>query len=186
MNFKLWKSRKSDQSILKITNEMFVKDFKHITHERGISFHQTMRPVILLARIFSLMPMKGSNGNHSSSIKFVLKSTQTVYAFLTITGSGVVLGITVFWLFDSSIDLDKIGVFMFYAANFSGAILFVIIAKSWASLIIHFEKIENRLVGNSVSQRIISGNNIKLITILVLSFGLSKYIVLYFNEKLIV
>lgn len=182
MNIKLWKSKNNEQSILKYSNQMFVKDFQNITHESGISFQQTMRPVVLLAHIFSLMPMKGSNGNHSSSIKYVWISTQTAYAFLTLTGYGIVLGITVFWLFDSSIDLDKIGVFMFYTANFSGAILFLIIAKKWASIIIHFEKVENRLACNSLSQRNNSGKNIKFITILLLSFGLSKYFT-YFNEN---
>lgn len=88
---------------------MFGKDFKNITNENGVSFQESMRPVISLAHIFSLMPMKGSKGNKSSSIKYLWKSTQTAYAVLTIIGCGIMLGITICWLFDSSMDFDKIG-----------------------------------------------------------------------------
>lgn len=88
---------------------MFGKDFQNISNENDMSFQESMRPVISLAHIFSLMPLKGSKGNQSSSIKYFWKSTQTAYALLTIIGCGIMLGITICWLFDSSIDFDKIG-----------------------------------------------------------------------------
>lgn len=169
-----WKSKNNDNSILKFSNKIFVKDFQNIKNVNGMSFQESMRPVIYLAHIFSLMPIRGSNGNLSSSIKYLWKSTKTAYAGLTIIGCGIMLGVTVFWLFDSSMDLDKIGVFMFYAANFCGAILFVVIAQNWSKLMIHFEKVENQLA-LSLSERKNLGKYIKLITIFVMTLGLSKY-----------
>lgn len=159
---------------------MFGKDFQNIPNENGISFQKSIRPVITLAHIFSLLPLRGSMGNQSSSIKYLWKSTQTAYAVLTIIGCGIMLGITICWLFDSSMDFDKIGVFMFYAANFCGAILFVVIAQSWSNLINHFEKVENRLPVNKLSsERINSEKYIKLITIFIMTLGLSKYAKFY-------
>lgn len=64
---------------------------------------------------------------------------------------------------------------MFYAANFCGAILFVVIAQNWSNLINHFEKVENRLPVNILSERSNSGKYIKLITIFFMTLGLSKY-----------
>lgn len=83
---------------------MFLKDFKNIRNENGISFQESMKPIIFLAHIFSLMPMK-----EKSSIKCLWKHTQVAYAMLTIIGCGIMLGITFFWLLDSAMDFDKIG-----------------------------------------------------------------------------
>lgn len=65
---------------------------------------------------------------------------------------------------------------MFYSANFCGGILFVVIANSWVNLITHFEKVENRLAQYKiVSERSNSGKKIKVITILFMTLGLSKF-----------
>lgn len=92
---------------------MFLNDFKNVHRSQGIqkggSFQEAMRPAVFLAQIFSLLPVKGTKGRNSSSLRFSWISFQIAYTLLALLGSGTMICITIFWLADNAIKFNKIG-----------------------------------------------------------------------------
>lgn len=92
---------------------MFLKDFKNVDRSHSIenaeSFQEAMRPAVFLAQLFSLLPVKGTKGRTSSSLKFSWISFQMAYSVLALIGSGTMICITIFWLADHAIKFNNIG-----------------------------------------------------------------------------
>lgn len=82
---------------------------KNRPYEKGISFHEAIRPVLKLARIFSLMPIQGINGVNSSALYFEYYSWQIFYSAITALFIGIMLGFISFWIFDTPMNFGKIG-----------------------------------------------------------------------------
>lgn len=74
--------------------------------EKGLSFHEAVSPLLKLARVFPLMPIRGNKGISSSTCFY---SWQMFYSVVTASIIGFMVGIILFWMVDTPWIFGKIG-----------------------------------------------------------------------------
>lgn len=74
--------------------------------EKGVSFREAVSPLLKLARIFPLMPIRGIKGISSSTFFY---TWQMFYSVITASFIGIMVGIILFWMFDTPWIFGKIG-----------------------------------------------------------------------------
>lgn len=93
----------------KMKINQILETVKRRPFEKGLSFHEAVSPVLKLARIFSLIPIKGVNGITSSTLYFEYYSWQILYSVITTSIIGMMIGLILFWMIETPINFGKIG-----------------------------------------------------------------------------
>lgn len=74
--------------------------------EKGLSFHEVVSPLLKLAKIFPLMPIKGNNGISGSTFYY---SWQIFYSVIVASIIVMQVGVILFWMVDTPWIFGKIG-----------------------------------------------------------------------------
>lgn len=119
-----------------------VKIFKNrVTPDLCVgSFHEAIKPVLLIGQIFGCLPVANVTDSSPSSLKFYWKSFRTIFAFFTTFSCGFQAFLTIYWTFSKRIEFGKMVFLVFYVTNFLSFVCFFKLAKIWPMLMVIFIK----------------------------------------------
>ncbi|XP_011340011.1 gustatory receptor for sugar taste 64f isoform X2 [Ooceraea biroi] len=106
------------------------------------SLHASMKPIIMLAQCFSMLPVCGINKPDASYLRFTWRSLKILYTAVVFLGVFTMTVYNVIRMFYTGINSTKMTTFVFYVTSMVTAILFVRLAMQWPCLALTWEKLE--------------------------------------------
>ncbi|XP_014475213.1 PREDICTED: gustatory receptor for sugar taste 64f-like isoform X2 [Dinoponera quadriceps] len=106
------------------------------------SLHSAMRPIIMLAQCFSMLPVCGVTKPDASYLRFTWRSLKILYSGVIFLGVFMLTVFNVLWMFTTGVNSSRMTTFAFYATTLVTAVLFVQLARQWPCLALTWEKLE--------------------------------------------
>ncbi|XP_030372203.1 uncharacterized protein LOC115622410 [Scaptodrosophila lebanonensis] len=109
------------------------------------SFQEAIRPVLLIAQIFALMPVRGIASKCADDLRFSWWSWRTVYAMIVIVFFGITSGFMVAFVTSVKFDFDSVETLIFYASIFFISLAFFQLAHRWPAVVVEWQAVESQL-----------------------------------------
>ncbi|XP_047354719.1 gustatory receptor 5a for trehalose-like [Vespa velutina] len=154
------------------TNVSLVNNFNPATD----SFHASIRPIILLANCFSILPVSGVNSPDASYLKFTWYSPKLLYTIVFFLSTTVMTVLNVLQ-FTTGINSMKMTTgLVFYGTSLIASLLFLKLAKLWPCLALTWEKVEREFMfRHRRISRISLAGRFKLTTAIVMILALVEH-----------
>ncbi|XP_011647786.1 gustatory receptor for sugar taste 64f-like isoform X1 [Pogonomyrmex barbatus] len=140
------------------------------------SLHAAMRPIIMLAQCFSMLPVCGVNKPDASYLRFTWRSPKILYTAIVILTVFVMSVGNVLRLLTTGINSVKMTTFVFYATAVVTAVMFVRLAMQWPCLALTWEKLEREFTSRHrrISKTTLA-TRFKIVTTVVMLFALVEH-----------
>ncbi|XP_011149359.2 gustatory receptor for sugar taste 64f isoform X2 [Harpegnathos saltator] len=140
------------------------------------SLHSSMRPIIMLAQCFSMLPVCGVNKPDASYLRFTWRSLKILYAAVVFLGVFTMTVFNVLRMFATGVNSTKMTTFVFYATTLVTAVLFVRLARQWPCLALTWEKLEREFTSRHrrVSRTTLAAR-FKIVTAVVMLLALVEH-----------
>jgi len=115
-------------------------------------FHEAVRPILLIAQCFGVMPLLNITSKCPSSLKFSWKSFRavfTIFVMLSCLGESI---FAVYWTFSTHVEFGKMVILVFYITNFLSFFCFFKLAAKWPTLMMNMHEVEKKLPQFRTSQ----------------------------------
>uniref|UniRef100_A0A6P4FM26 Gustatory receptor n=1 Tax=Drosophila rhopaloa TaxID=1041015 RepID=A0A6P4FM26_DRORH len=148
------------------------EDYKYIG-----SFQEAIKPVLIIAQIFALMPVRGVSSKFAEDLTFTWFGIRTYYALVTILCFGVTSGYLVAYVTNVSFNFDSVETFIFYLSIFLISLSFLQLARKWPAVAQEWQLVEAKLPPlKSPKERRSLAQHIKIITIVATTCSLVEHI----------
>nr|XP_012217698.1 PREDICTED: gustatory receptor for sugar taste 64f-like [Linepithema humile] len=140
------------------------------------SLHASMRPIIMLAQCFSMLPVCGVNRPDASYLRFTWRSPKILYSAIVFLGIVTVSVCNVWRLCSTGLNSTKMTTFVFYATTLVTAVLFLQLARQWPCLALIWEKLEREFTSRHrrVSKTTLA-TRFKIVTAVVMLLALVEH-----------
>ncbi|XP_046825826.1 gustatory receptor 5a for trehalose-like isoform X2 [Vespa crabro] len=140
------------------------------------SFHASIRPIILLANCFSILPVSGVNSPDASYLKFTWYSPKLLYTIVFFLSTTVMTVLNALQ-FTTGINSMKMTTgLVFYGTSLIASLLFLKLAKLWPCLALTWEKVEREFMfRHRRISRISLAGRFKLTTAIVMILALVEH-----------
>ncbi|XP_028050888.1 gustatory receptor for sugar taste 64f isoform X2 [Monomorium pharaonis] len=140
------------------------------------SLHAAMRPIIMLAQCFSMLPVCGINKPDASYLRFSWRNPKILYSAVAILGVFFMSVANVVRLLTSKLNSTKMTTFVFYATAMATAIMFVRLAMQWPCLALTWEKLEREFTSRHrrISKTTLA-TRFKIVTVVVMLLALVEH-----------
>ncbi|XP_043675729.1 gustatory receptor 5a for trehalose-like [Vespula pensylvanica] len=140
------------------------------------SFHASVKPIILLANCFSMLPVSGVNTPDASYLKFTWYSPKLLYTIASFLGAIVMTIFNILQFTKTGINSMKTTSLVFYGTSLIASLLFLKLAKLWPCLALTWEKIEREFMfRHRRVSRISLAGRFKLITAIVMTLAMIEH-----------
>ncbi|KAH8297670.1 hypothetical protein KR054_005206 [Drosophila jambulina] len=140
------------------------------------SFQEAIKPVLIIAQIFALMPVRGVSSKFADDLAFAWSSARTYYALVTILCFGVVSGYLVAFVTNVTFNFDSVETLVFYLSIFLISLAFLQLARKWPAIAQEWQLVEAKLPPlKSVKERRALSQHIKWITIVATTCSLVEH-----------
>ncbi|XP_020801489.1 gustatory receptor for sugar taste 64e [Drosophila serrata] len=140
------------------------------------SFQEAIKPVLIIAQIFALMPVRGVSSKFAEDLAFAWSSARTYYALITIVCFGVVSGYLVVFVTNVTFNFDSVETLIFYLSIFLISLAFLQLARKWPAVAQEWQLVEAKLPPlKSVKERRALSLHIKWITIVATTCSLVEH-----------
>ncbi|KAH8240010.1 hypothetical protein KR032_010311 [Drosophila birchii] len=140
------------------------------------SFQEAIKPVLIIAQIFALMPVRGVSSKFAEDLAFAWSSARTYYALVTILCFGVVSGYLVAFVTNVTFNFDSVETLVFYMSIFLISLAFLQLARKWPAIAQEWQLVEAKLPPlKSVKERRALSQYIKWITIVATTCSLVEH-----------
>ncbi|XP_043464384.1 gustatory receptor for sugar taste 64f isoform X2 [Leptopilina heterotoma] len=109
------------------------------------SFIVAIRPIIVLAQCFALLPVDGTNTTDAREIKFTWKSLKVFYCFVATMGTAVLTGFSIHGVATSTITSKKTTNVVFFATTGVTTLLLLKLARKWPEFSVTWQNMEQEL-----------------------------------------
>ncbi|KAH8305105.1 hypothetical protein KR059_008941 [Drosophila kikkawai] len=109
------------------------------------SFQEAIKPVLIIAQIFALMPVRGVSSKFAEDLAFAWSSARTYYALVTILCFGVVSGYLVAFVTNVTFNFDSVETLIFYLSIFLISLAFLQLARKWPAIAQEWQLVEAKL-----------------------------------------
>ncbi|XP_033228441.1 gustatory receptor for sugar taste 64f-like isoform X2 [Belonocnema kinseyi] len=109
------------------------------------SFIVAIRPIIILAQCFALLPVDGTNTTDATEIKFTWKSLKIFYCLVATIGTAILTGFSIHGVATSSITSKKTTNVVFFGTTGVTTLLFVKLARKWPDFAVTWQNMEREL-----------------------------------------
>ncbi|XP_051167190.1 gustatory receptor for sugar taste 64f-like isoform X7 [Leptopilina boulardi] len=109
------------------------------------SFIVAIRPIIVLAQCFALLPVDGTNTTDAREIKFTWKSLKVFYCFVATIGTAVLTGFSIHGVATSTITSKKTTNVVFFATTGVTTLLLLKLARKWPEFSVTWQNMEQEL-----------------------------------------
>jgi hypothetical protein len=83
------------------------------------SFHNAIKPVLVIAQLFGVLPVTNVMDVHPVSMQFVWKSVRFFWSLITTISCGLMMLLTCYWTFSKRVEFGKMVPLMFYLLTLS-------------------------------------------------------------------
>ncbi|KAK2575502.1 hypothetical protein KPH14_011223 [Odynerus spinipes] len=140
------------------------------------SLHASMRPIIVLANCFSMLPVCGVNSPDASCLKFTWRSPKLLYTAVSCLGATVMTVFNIIQFATTGINSIKTTSLVFYGTSVIASLLFLRLARLWPRLALTWEKLEHEFIPRHRKvSRISLAGRFKLVTAIVMTFALIEH-----------
>ncbi|KAH8298631.1 hypothetical protein KR018_003289 [Drosophila ironensis] len=147
------------------------EDFKYCG-----SFQEAIKPVLIIAQVFALMPVRGISSKFAEDLSFSWASIRTYYALITILSFGVSSGYVLAYV-NVSFTFDSVETMVFYLSIFLIAVQFLQLARKWPALAQEWQLVEAKLPPLHLAKdRSSLAQQIKTITIVATTCSLVEHL----------
>ncbi|XP_069702288.1 gustatory receptor for sugar taste 64f-like [Periplaneta americana] len=108
------------------------------------SFQRAMKPVLVTAQCFALMPVCGITNHNAASLRFKWLSLRVFYSVVIIIGLIAMSIFTTIDLFDGEISFRRTRGAVFCSSATLSCVMFLHLATKWKSLMLEWESVELR------------------------------------------
>jgi gustatory receptor len=109
------------------------------------SFHNAIKPVLVIAQLFGVLPVTNVMDVHPVSLQFVWKSVRFFWSLITTISCGLMMLLTCYWTFSKRVEFGKMVPLMFYLTNFMSFFCFLLLAREWPALMRLWNDMEKKL-----------------------------------------
>nr|QHN69203.1 gustatory receptor 5 [Sirex noctilio] len=109
------------------------------------SLHSALKPIILLAQCFAVLPISGANSLDASYLKFSWKSPKVLYCGISFIGAAVLTVCSVLRLAVTGVTSTKTTSLVFFITTCITRVLFLRLARQWPCLELSWERMEREL-----------------------------------------
>ncbi|XP_075236776.1 gustatory receptor for sugar taste 64f-like [Lycorma delicatula] len=138
------------------------------------SLHVTLRPLLILAQCFALLPVHGVRAPNSKSVRFYWLSGRVFYTFASFVGSATIVALSILRTVNTGISFLSTVDFVFFGSSTIVTILFLKLALEWPNLLQEWERSEKYLISSYGSLYYLP-KKIKLMTTVVMSLALIEH-----------
>ncbi|XP_061387470.1 gustatory receptor for sugar taste 64e-like [Musca vetustissima] len=162
--------------IMKLKHQILRRGRKEDYMHAG-SFQEAIRPVLIMAQIFALMPVQGITSNSSEDLRFTWRSVRTWYSFIVTILFGICSGFNIAYAFRGWFNFDSVEGIMFYTSIFLIAIIFFRMAGKWPDLMQQWQQVERALPQQtSEKERSWLSHRIKMVMLVAITCSLTEHI----------
>ncbi|KAH0949288.1 Gr1 [Eciton burchellii] len=140
------------------------------------SLHASMKPIIMLAQCFSMLPVCGVNKPDASYLRFTWRSPKILYTAIVFLGAFIITIYNLLRLFQTGINSTKMTTFVFYVTSMVTAVLFARLAMHWPCLALTWERLEREFTSrNRRVSRTTLATRFKIVTAVVMLLALMEH-----------
>ncbi|XP_059226961.1 gustatory receptor for sugar taste 64e isoform X3 [Stomoxys calcitrans] len=148
------------------------QDYLHVG-----SFQEAIRPVLLMAQVFALMPVNGISSNSAQDLKFSWTMVRTWYSFVITVCFGICSGFNIVFAFRGVFSFDSVEGIMFYTSIFLIALIFFRMSQKWPSLMQQWQQVEQALPQQSSEmERSWLAHRIKMVLLVATTCSLTEHL----------
>uniref|UniRef100_A0A182JEB1 Gustatory receptor n=1 Tax=Anopheles atroparvus TaxID=41427 RepID=A0A182JEB1_ANOAO len=141
------------------------------------TFHEAVTGVLLMAQLFSIMPVCGILAKDPRKLRFSYVSGRAFYAYFCATGIGFMATMALYFFVSKRYNFQKMVTAFFYTYNLYAMFRFGQLAKRWPALMVKWTRIDQTLPPQKDEfERATLGYRIKLCSILVMTLSLSEHL----------
>ncbi|XP_041449816.1 gustatory receptor for sugar taste 64e isoform X2 [Drosophila obscura] len=141
------------------------------------SFQEAIKPVLIIAQIFALMPVRGIGSKLAEDLTFAWSSVRTYYALAMMISFGITAGYIVAFLTNVSFDFDSVETMMFYGSIFLISVSFLQLARRWPAIAQEWQAVEAKLPPLQLAkERQSLAHHIKMITLVATTCSLVEHL----------
>lgn len=109
------------------------------------SFHRSIYPIVIIAQCFGIMPVNNVSSKCPSMLTFTWKSFRCFFAVFVALSCGIEAVFSITWTFNTRIEFGKMIILVYYITNFMSFVCFLLLAKTWPSLMNKWHEVEKNL-----------------------------------------
>ncbi|XP_033241085.1 gustatory receptor for sugar taste 64e isoform X3 [Drosophila pseudoobscura] len=141
------------------------------------SFQEAIKPVLIIAQIFALMPVRGIGSKLAEDLTFAWSSARTYYALAMMISFGITSGYIVAFMTNISFDFDSVETMVFYGSIFLISMSFLQLATRWPAIAQEWQAVETKLPPLRLGkERRSLAHHIKMITLVATTCSLVEHL----------
>ncbi|XP_033242686.1 gustatory receptor for sugar taste 64e isoform X2 [Drosophila miranda] len=141
------------------------------------SFQEAIKPVLIIAQIFALMPVRGIGSKLAEDLTFAWSSARTYYALAMMISFGITSGYIVAFMTNISFDFDSVETMVFYGSIFLISMSFLQLARRWPAIAQEWQAVETKLPPLRLAkERRSLAHHIKMITLVATTCSLVEHL----------
>lgn len=141
------------------------------------SFHRAIRPVMIIAQFFGVMPVQNVSSNCPSQLRFSWKSFRLAFSIFVLMSCGCEALSTIVWTFRTRAEFGKMVVLVYYITNFLSFFCFLRLARAWPALIMRWHEVEKNLPRlESKVKKLAMGHRIQRTAAIILTMSAIEHI----------
>uniref|UniRef100_A0A182LWX8 Gustatory receptor n=1 Tax=Anopheles culicifacies TaxID=139723 RepID=A0A182LWX8_9DIPT len=141
------------------------------------TFHEAVRGVLMMAQLFSIMPVRGILAKDPRKLRFSYTSGRAVYAYFCAVGIGFLAVMSVYFFASKRYHFQKMVTAFFYCYNLYAMYRFARLGQKWPALMVKWTRVDDSLPPQKdLFERAVLAYRIKLCSIIVMTLSLSEHL----------
>ncbi|EDW19618.1 gustatory receptor 64e [Drosophila mojavensis] len=141
------------------------------------SFLEAIKPVLIIAQIFALMPVRGISSKYAEDLSFRWQSFRSYYSLIVIVLFGISSGFNAMFVILVNFDFDSVETLIFYASIFAISVAFFQLAMKWPSVVLEWQMVESQLpMLRTERERAALASHIRMIIMIAIGCSLVEHL----------
>ncbi|TDG48489.1 hypothetical protein AWZ03_005033 [Drosophila navojoa] len=141
------------------------------------SFLEAIKPVLIIAQIFALMPVRGISSKCAEDLSFRWQSFRSCYSLVVIVLFGISSGFMAMFVILVNFDFDSVETLIFYASIFAISVAFFQLAMKWPSVVLEWQTVESQLpMLRTERERAALASHIRMIIMIAIGCSLVEHL----------
>ncbi|KAH8302852.1 hypothetical protein KR044_011230, partial [Drosophila immigrans] len=143
------------------------------------SFQEAIKPVLIIAQIFALMPVRGVSSKYAEDLSFSWLSFRSCYSLVVSILFVISSGYMAAFVMHVNFDFDSVETLVFYGSIFAISVAFFQLAIKWPALVLEWQMVESQLPAlRTEKERGALAYHIRMIVIIAIGCSLGEWKIL--------
>ncbi|KAG4070182.1 hypothetical protein HA402_003872 [Bradysia odoriphaga] len=141
------------------------------------SFHEAVRPVLVMAEIFSVMPVMNVTAKSPSDMYYSWTSFRNFYSITIMLLTFAFTVPVILVCLSHRLQFDSVVGVVFYVSNCVARVFFMSLAMKWPALMQQWQKIEEKIpIFESQKDKSVLAHKIKMMSLVVMLLSMSEHL----------